>query len=69
MNGAVGLTGQSPRAAWISVWHNPDASIRTNTCPAPGTGTGTRRISSGAPSAGTTAALIVVVTTKLLFDG
>jgi hypothetical protein len=25
-----GLTGQSPCAAWISVWHSPDASIRTS---------------------------------------
>jgi hypothetical protein len=60
------LTGQSPRAAWISVWHNPDASIRTNTCPGPGTGTGTCRISNGAPSTGTTAAFIMVVITIFL---
>ena len=30
MNGAVGLTGQSPRAAWMSVWQMPDASMRTS---------------------------------------
>jgi len=31
MNGGVGLTGQSPRQAWMSVWHRPDASMRTRT--------------------------------------
>src|ERR1035441_577430 len=35
MNGGVGLTGQSPCAAWMSVWHSPLASIRTSTSPAP----------------------------------
>ena len=30
-NGAVGVTGQSPRAAWMSVWHKPLASMRTST--------------------------------------
>ena len=30
-NGGVGVTGQSPWAAWMSVWHNPDASRRTRT--------------------------------------
>ena len=54
----VDLTGQSPRAAWMSVWHSPLASILTSTCPGPGRGTGTSRISSGAPSWGTTAAFM-----------
>ena len=26
MNGGVGFTGQSPWAAWMSVWHSPDVS-------------------------------------------
>src|SRR5689334_13477389 len=60
-SGIFGLTGQSPRAAWMSVWHRPDASIWTTTCPWPGAGRGTSRISSGAPSAGTTAAFMVVL--------
>ena len=34
----AGLTGQSPCAAWMSVWHRPDASIRTTTWPGPGSG-------------------------------
>src|SRR5688572_23804117 len=58
MSGIVGLTGQSPRAAWMSVWHSPLASILTSTCPGPGWGTGTSRISRGAPSWGTTAAFM-----------
>ncbi len=29
--GGDGLTGQSPCAAWMSVWHSPEASIRTRT--------------------------------------
>ena len=40
-NGGVGLTGQSPWAAWMSVWHSPLVSIRTSTWPGPGSGTGT----------------------------
>ena len=39
-NGGVGLTGQSPRAAWMSVWHSPLASIRTRTWSGPGSGNG-----------------------------
>nr|WP_306747984.1 hypothetical protein [Saccharothrix yanglingensis] len=30
-NGGVGLTGQSPLAAWVSVWQMPDDSNRTST--------------------------------------
>ena len=40
MNGGVGLTGQSPWAAWMSVWHSPLASMRTRTSPGPGSGIG-----------------------------
>jgi hypothetical protein len=31
INGSLGLTGQSPWAAWMSVWHSPAASTRTRT--------------------------------------
>src|SRR6478735_6400639 len=58
ISGNFGLTGQSPCAAWISVWHNPLASIFTSTCPAPGSGTSRFLISSGALNAGTTAAFM-----------
>jgi hypothetical protein len=58
MNGTVGVTGQSPLAAWMSVWHSPDASIWTTTWPGPGSGTGRSSMTSGWPKAGTTAALI-----------
>ena len=47
MNGGDGLTGQSPCAAWMSVWHKPEASMRTSTCPAPGEGVGTFSYASG----------------------
>ena len=40
MNGGDGLTGQSPRAAWMSVWQRPQVSMRTRTCSGPGSGTG-----------------------------
>src|ERR1700733_3493316 len=62
MNGGFGLTGQSPAAAWMSVWHSPEVCIRTSTCPGPGSGTGSSLISSLAPSSGTTAAFIVCMT-------
>src|SRR5580692_4348915 len=61
VNGGFGLTGQSPAAAWMSVWHSPEACIRTSTWPGPGSGTGSSLISSLAPSSGTTAALIVLM--------
>src|SRR3954452_3625235 len=60
MRRSLGFTGQSPRAAWMSVWHSPLASILTRTWPGPGVGTGISRISSGAPRAGTTAAFMVL---------
>src|SRR6266699_3279168 len=56
MNGTVGVTGQSPFAAWMSVWHSPDASIRTTTWPGPGSGIGRSSMTSGWPKPGTTAA-------------
>src|SRR6185437_13392755 len=40
----------------MSVWHSPDASIRTTTWPGPGSGTGRSSMTSGWPKAGTTAA-------------
>src|SRR3954451_3895695 len=60
MKGGVGFTGQSPWAAWMSVWHRPLASMRTRTSPGPGVGTGTSLISSGRLKSLTTAAFIVV---------
>ena len=57
----MGLTGQSPRAAWMSVWHRPLASILTRTWPSPGVGVSTSLISSGAPRLGTTAALMTAL--------
>jgi hypothetical protein len=56
MNGTVGVTGQSPFAAWMSVWHSPDASIRTTTWPGPASGTGRSSMTSGWPKPDTTAA-------------
>src|SRR6476660_5231831 len=38
MSGRLGFTGQSPCAAWMSVWHRPDVSTLTSTSPKPGTG-------------------------------
>src|SRR5450755_124967 len=58
MNGGVGLTGQSPCAAWMSVWHSPDVCIRTRTWPAPGSGIETSRTSSGSVKLVTTAAFM-----------
>nr|BFE73557.1 hypothetical protein GCM10020092_068580 [Actinoplanes digitatis] len=60
MNGGCGRTGQSPRAAWMSVWHRPLASIRTRTCPGPGSGSGTLLTSSGRSKPVTMAARIDV---------
>ena len=53
------MTGHSPRAAWMSVWHRPLASMRTSTSPGPGVGTDRSRSSSGASNAVTTAAVVV----------
>src|SRR5580700_3285898 len=59
MNGGVGLTGQSPWAAWMSVWHRPLDSIRTSTSPGPGSGIGRSCICRGEWKSVTTAALMV----------
>src|SRR5664279_5189574 len=56
MNGGVGLTGQSPCAAWMSVWHRPEVSTLTSTSPGPGTGIGTSSKLSGWLKSWTTAA-------------
>src|SRR3954454_21304387 len=60
MNGGVGLTGQSPWAAWMSVWHRPQASILTRTCPAAGSGIGRSWTSRGWVKSVTTAAFMGV---------
>src|SRR5262245_50830473 len=58
--GNFGFTGQSPSAAWRSVWQTPLATTFTNTWPGPGSGTGTSSMTSGAPKACTTAAFILL---------
>src|SRR6478672_11594090 len=58
MNGGVGLTGQSPCAAWMSVWHRPAVSTLTSTSPGPGTGLGTCSTLSGLVKSWTTAAFM-----------
>src|SRR5277367_3249542 len=60
-NGGVGVTGQSPWAAWMSVWHRPDASIRMATWPGRGPGIGRSSMTSGWPNARTTAAFMMVL--------
>jgi hypothetical protein len=60
MNGGFGFTGHSPRAAWMSVWHRPDVSILTRTCPASGSGIGASSIARGSPKSWTTAAFIAL---------
>lgn len=52
------MTGQSPLAAWMSVWHRPEASILTVICPGPGSGIGLSSMTSGCPNSRTTAAFI-----------
>src|SRR5690625_494910 len=59
MNGAVGLTGQSPLAACRSVWQTPLYSTLTRASKGPGVGRARSWISRGWPSSGTTAARIV----------
>src|SRR5918995_5032186 len=56
MNGGDGLTGQSPWAAWISVWQSPDVSTLTRTWPAVSSAARTRSTVSGPPNSCTTAA-------------
>src|ERR1700730_5058367 len=58
MNGGVGLTGQSPWAAWMSVWHSPAVSTLTRTSPGPGSGLGTSSRLSGLVKSWTTAAFM-----------
>src|SRR4051794_37675681 len=58
MKGSAGLTGHSPRAAWMSVWHSPEASMRTSTCSGPGSGVGTSSMTSGWVKSWTTAAFM-----------
>src|SRR5215469_5997558 len=43
----------------MSVWHSPEATMRTVTCPGPGSGTGRSSNTSGWPNWRTTAAFIV----------
>src|SRR5437660_9270363 len=59
MNGSLGLTGQSPWAAWMSVWHNPEASILTTISPGPGSGLATSSRRSGEVNSCTTAACML----------
>src|SRR4029453_14902535 len=58
MNGGVGLTGQSPWAAWMSVWHRPAVSTLTRTSPGPGSGFGTSSRLRGLVKSWTTAAFM-----------
>src|SRR5688572_18746242 len=58
MNGGDGLTGHSPRAAWMSVWQRPLVSMRTSTWLASGVGMGSSSISSGRSKLWTTAAFM-----------
>ncbi len=60
MKGGLGFTGQSPSAAWRSVWQTPEARIATWIMPGPGSGTGTSSIIRGLPNIRTTAAFIVL---------
>src|SRR5215472_17191389 len=60
-NGGVGLTGQSPFAACMSVWHRPEASIFTRIWPSLGSGIGRSSITSGSLNSLTTAAFIAVL--------
>src|SRR5262245_9347626 len=59
VNGRVGFTGQSPCAAWMSVWQRPEASMRTTISPGPATGLGSSSIRAGSEKSCTTAARIV----------
>lgn len=54
--GGSGLTGQSPRAAWMSVWQRPEVSIRTSTWCGAGVGTGLSSTVRGSVKLRTTAA-------------
>src|SRR4051794_21304341 len=63
VKGGEGLTGQSPCAAWMSVWQRPDASSLTTISPVPATGLGSSSIVSGSVKLCTTAARMVVDST------
>src|SRR5947209_2242113 len=65
MNGGFGLTGQSPFAAWRSVWHTPFAITLISTSPGPGVGIGTSSIRSGLPNSCTTAPFIIFAILRL----
>src|SRR4029450_4132119 len=58
MKGGVGLTGQSPCAAWMSVWHRPAVSTLTRTSPGPGSGFGPSSRLRGLVKSWTTAAFM-----------
>ena len=66
--GGTGLTGQSPCAAWRSVWHTPFAITLIRTSPCPGVGIGTSSIFSGWPNSCTTAAFIILATIESPFE-
>lgn len=58
------MIGQSPCAAWMSVWHSPEVSILTRISPGSGTGIGTASMLSGWLKSRTTAACIVPTRSK-----
>ncbi len=64
-NGGEGLTGQSPWAAWMSVWHSPRASTLTRTWPAMRGAAATCSTTSGSPKSWTTAARYVLACVSL----
>src|SRR5512143_2005521 len=67
--GRWGFTGQSPSAAWTSVWHTPQASTFTSTWPSLTSGTGSSPMVSGLPNCVTNAAVMVLDMLVLLaFD-
>src|SRR5450755_1444610 len=59
-NGGMGLIGQSPRAAWMSVWHRPEVSILTRIWSLPGVGSGISFTVSAEVKSVTTAAFMVL---------
>jgi hypothetical protein len=59
MKGSGGLAGQSPSAAWRSVWQTPVAITLTRTSPCFGVGIGTSSMVNGLRNVRTTAAFII----------